>query len=101
MVLLRTMPEATGCWEVEGLPERTLQVWCLLTIHTLSGKQSSDMNPTASNPSLSVAAFLSRSNTIGIHPDGQGDGGCYNPPFNDSDAGKCRAVSELELALAA
>ena len=79
MVLLRTMPEATGCWEVEGLPERTLQVWCLLTIHTLSGKQSSDMNPTASNPSLSVAAFLSRSNTIGIHPDGQGDVGCYNP----------------------
>ncbi|PAW72495.1 MAG: hypothetical protein B9S26_13615 [Opitutia bacterium Tous-C4FEB] len=59
------------------------------------------MNATASNPSLSVAASVSRSNTSGIHPDGQGDADCYNPPFNDSDTGKCRAVSELELALAA
>ena len=83
--MLRTMPEATGCWEVEGSPERALQVWRLLTIHTLSGKQSPDMNLTASNPSLSMAAFLSRPNTIGIHPDGQGDAGCYNSPFKDSD----------------
>ena len=36
------------------------------------------MNPTASNPSLSMTAFLSRPNTIGIHPDDQEDAGCYN-----------------------
>ena len=43
------------------------------------------MNPTASKPSLSMAASVSLSNTSGIHPDDQSDAGCYNPPFNDSD----------------
>ena len=27
IIILQTIPEETGCWEVQGSPERALQVW--------------------------------------------------------------------------